>query len=305
MKINQLKNFVAIVDYGSINKASERLYVSQPALSRSIQALEEEMGKELLVRSNHGVSMTPTGRLLYYYSQSILNELSTLEKLKRLGEKAIYSKLSVSINNIFLKDDLILQCYEKLLSNETEIQMMETTAEDVFNDVINSKSELGIMIMNDYQLPVLKKMAEINNLELFIIGTGPIYIHVNENNPLASKDAIRFSELLDCTYIHLPSDFFSNLNHSINIDGIQLTSFPKTLVMSNYHAILSILKKTNSFLVGHRWQVDELKHSKVKSLLLLNSDINKHFVILKRKNELFSDAAEIFLKIINENYAQM
>jgi len=57
--------------------------------------------------------------------------------------------------------------------------------------------------------------------------------------------------------------------------------------------------------VGHRWQVDELKHSKVKSLLLLNSDINKHFVILKRKNELFSDAAEIFLKIINENYAQM
>lgn len=41
MKIVQLKYFIAVIDYGSINKAAERLYVSQPSLSRSIQALEK------------------------------------------------------------------------------------------------------------------------------------------------------------------------------------------------------------------------------------------------------------------------
>ena len=46
MKKQQLRYFVEVVDSGSINKASEKLYVSQPSLSRSIQALEEEMGKE-------------------------------------------------------------------------------------------------------------------------------------------------------------------------------------------------------------------------------------------------------------------
>lgn len=303
MKINQLKNFVATVDYSSISKAAEKLYISQPALSRSIQSLEEEMGKDLLVRTNHGVSLTPTGRLLYYYSQSILNELSTLERLKSLDVKAIYSKLSVSVDNIFLKDDLILQCYQRLVSNETEIQMMETTAEGVFEDVQNSKSELGIMIVNDYQLQILKKMAEIKELEVHVLDSGPIYIHVNEHNPLSNKEEIHFSELLNYTYIHLPPDFFSNLNHSISIDGIQLTNFPKTLIMSNYHAILSILKRTDSFLVGHKWQIDELKHSRVKSLLLKNCDINKHFVLLKRKNEIFSDAAQTFLQIIEDTYA--
>ena len=303
MKINQLKNFVATVDYSSISKAAEKLYISQPALSRSIQSLEEEMGKDLLVRTNHGVSLTPTGRLLYYYSQSILNELSTLERLKSLDVKAIYSKLSVSVDNIFLKDDLILQCYQRLVSNETEIQMMETTAEGVFEDVQNSKSELGIMIVNDYQLQILKKMAEIKELEVHVLDSGPIYIHVNEHSPLSNKEEIHFSELLNYTYIHLPPDFFSNLNHSISIDGIQLTNFPKTLIMSNYHAILSILKRTDSFLVGHKWQIDELKHSRVKSLLLKNCDINKHFVLLKRKNEIFSDAAQTFLQIIEDTYA--
>ena len=59
MKNQQLRYFVEVVDSGSINKASEKLFVSQPSLSRSIQSLEEEMGKELIIRSNHGVTLTP------------------------------------------------------------------------------------------------------------------------------------------------------------------------------------------------------------------------------------------------------
>ena len=48
MKKDQLKNFVEVADCGSINKAAEKLYISQPSLSRSIHALEEEMGENFL-----------------------------------------------------------------------------------------------------------------------------------------------------------------------------------------------------------------------------------------------------------------
>lgn len=78
MKKEQLRNFIEVVDCGSINKAAEKLYISQPNLSRSIHALEEEMGKELLIRTNRGVSLTPTGQLLYYYARSILNQFQVL-----------------------------------------------------------------------------------------------------------------------------------------------------------------------------------------------------------------------------------
>lgn len=305
MKINQLRYFIAVVDYGSINKAAEKLYISQPSLSRSLQALEEEMGKKLVIRSNHGVSMTPTGRMLYYYGQSIVNELNVLERLKGLDEKTIYSKLSVSVDSIFLRDDMILHCYEKLVSDETEIQVMETTAEGVLDNVTSSKSEVGITILNNFQYPVFKKMAELRNLETFILGTGPVYVHINEHHPLAENNEINFSQLKESTYIHLPSDFFSNLNLSLNIDGVQLTHFPKTLIMSNYHAILNLLKHADSFYMGHKWQVDELRHSHIKSLLLKNCDLEKNFVIVKHKNDILSDAANIFLDIIQENYSHM
>ena len=70
------------------------------------------MGKELIIRSNNGVTLTPTGRLMYYYAQSILSQFQVLERLKDVSEEKLYSKLTVSVDSVFLRDDLILQAYE-------------------------------------------------------------------------------------------------------------------------------------------------------------------------------------------------
>lgn len=306
MKNEQLRNFIKVVDCGSINKAAEQLYVSQPSLSRSIHSLEEEMGKELVIRSNRGVTLTPTGRLLYYYGRSILEQFQVLEKLKNLSEESIYSKLAVSVDSIFLRDDLILQFYNHIKSADTEIKMIETMAEEVLNNVSDMTSEIGIVILNNYQLAIFRKMTELKDVEMIVLGTGPLYVHINEQNPLAKGEIIDAKELVSSTYIHLPHDFFSNLNLSLTIDGsIQISSFHKTITMSNYHAIINMLNHTDAFMLGHKWQIEELKHSRIKSMQFQNCNINKSFIIIKRKREILSDAAKIFLEIINDNYADM
>ena len=119
------------------------------------------MGKELVIRSNRGVTLTPTGRLLYYYGRSILEQFQVLEKLKNLSEESIYSKLAVSVDSIFLRDDLILQFYNHIRSADTEIKMIETTAEEVLNNVSDMTSEIGIVILNNYQLAIFKKNDRI------------------------------------------------------------------------------------------------------------------------------------------------
>lgn len=306
MKNEQLRNFIKVVDCGSINKAAEQLYISQPSLSRSIHSLEEEMGKELVVRSNRGVTLTPVGRLLYYYGRSILEQFEVIEKIKNLSEETIYSKLAVSVDSIFLRDDLILQFYNRIKSADTEIKIIETTAEEVLNNVSDMTSEIGIVILNDYQLTVFKKMTELKDIDMTILGTGPLYVHISEKSPLAKDDYIDARELINNTYIHLPFDFFSNLNYSLTIgDNTQLSSFHKTITMSNYHAVINIINHTEAFMLGNKWQVEELKYSRIKSMQFKNCNIKKSFVIIKRKREILSDAAKIFLDIINENYADM
>lgn len=74
MDIRQLKYFVAIIQNQNFTKAAQKLYISQPSLSRQISVLEDELGVRLLTRSNREVSLTPAGEVLYSHATAIINE---------------------------------------------------------------------------------------------------------------------------------------------------------------------------------------------------------------------------------------
>lgn len=75
MEIRQLKYFIAVVDYGSISRASGQIGVTQPSLSQQVRNLENELGFPLLVRSTAGVEMTAAGRRFYSEAVEILRDL--------------------------------------------------------------------------------------------------------------------------------------------------------------------------------------------------------------------------------------
>jgi len=61
MKLQHLRSLVVVHESGSLQQATKRLHISQPALSRTLQALEEELGVALLIRSSQGITLTPFG----------------------------------------------------------------------------------------------------------------------------------------------------------------------------------------------------------------------------------------------------
>ncbi|WP_152357041.1 helix-turn-helix domain-containing protein, partial [Pseudomonas aeruginosa] len=63
--LRQLMYFACVAEYGSIGQAAEVLHVSQPSLSRQIQALEVHIGEALFVRGPAGVSLTEVGRVVH------------------------------------------------------------------------------------------------------------------------------------------------------------------------------------------------------------------------------------------------
>ena len=87
----QLRSFLAVIDEGSLNRAATRLRMSQPALSRQMQALEAEVGGRLLERSATGVSLTDAGHALAAKTRGLLADYDTaLAEARRLarGQKA-------------------------------------------------------------------------------------------------------------------------------------------------------------------------------------------------------------------------
>jgi DNA-binding transcriptional LysR family regulator len=76
----RLAVFVTVVELGSFTAAAERLYLTQPAVSQQVAALERELGVQLLSRTPRGVELTPAGRLLAERASGVLQDLTRLEQ---------------------------------------------------------------------------------------------------------------------------------------------------------------------------------------------------------------------------------
>lgn len=76
MRLEQLQYFVQIVECHSFNKASQKLHITQPALTNAVKALEEELGVLLLVRGKQGVVPTSRGVRVYEDCRELLTELN-------------------------------------------------------------------------------------------------------------------------------------------------------------------------------------------------------------------------------------
>ena len=77
IRLRQLTYFVESVRSGSILKASEKLHVSQPAITSSLRDLEQKLGAKLLNRNRSGVDLTEYGKLFIHYAESVLAEMNT------------------------------------------------------------------------------------------------------------------------------------------------------------------------------------------------------------------------------------
>lgn len=75
MKLNQLRDMVTIVEHGSLRAAARHLELAQSALTRSIRALERELGTTLFEREARGMVLTPMGKLFFQRASAVVNEL--------------------------------------------------------------------------------------------------------------------------------------------------------------------------------------------------------------------------------------
>jgi DNA-binding transcriptional LysR family regulator len=143
LAVDDLLRFKRVVEAGSISKASRLLFVSQPALSRSIQLLEHEYGVELLERFPSGVTPTPFGRILYRAACDVERCYLQAEE-QILRETALHAphpgRAQVQIGCSTIWNDFL---FPEVLSSldsvdQYEIHVTNDTSEQLLNDMLDS-----------------------------------------------------------------------------------------------------------------------------------------------------------------------
>ncbi len=101
--LNYYKIFYEVAKAGNISKAAESLYISQPAISKSINKLEQSLNHTLFIRSKKGVTLTEEGQTLFEHLSSAFESIENAEKtLKRIGQLGL-GQLRIGVSTSLCK----------------------------------------------------------------------------------------------------------------------------------------------------------------------------------------------------------
>lgn len=97
MDARRLRYFVTVAELGSFSAAARQLRVAQPALSRHVKTLEDELGIQLLARNARGVAMTNGGEELFRHARRVLKELEMLPQVVGRGARTVSGRVAIGL----------------------------------------------------------------------------------------------------------------------------------------------------------------------------------------------------------------
>src|SRR5579859_4741199 len=131
-RLKQMRAFVTTVKLGTLSRAAEALYLSQPSISLQLQALERELGVELLHRSRRRITLTDAGEALYELARPLVEGWETLDRQFQAKVKGMQvGKLTVAAGSStiqYLLPRLVRQYRERF--PDVQLQLANVTGKD-------------------------------------------------------------------------------------------------------------------------------------------------------------------------------
>ncbi len=196
MTLQQIKYVIGIAETGSLNKAAEKLYVSQPSLTATIHDLEDELGITIFNRTGRGVTLTNDGtEFLTSARQLYLDYQNVMEKYGENG--SIKKKFGVSTQHYSFAVKSFVEMVKDFNTNEYEFAIRETKTREVIDDVASLKSEIGILYLSDFNRKAITSILKSKELEFHHLIDCKAYVYIWKGHPLANKKNISLSQLED------------------------------------------------------------------------------------------------------------
>ncbi|MBR6917482.1 MAG: LysR family transcriptional regulator [Clostridia bacterium] len=196
MNILHMKYAVEVARSGSVNKASETLYIAQPNLSRAIKELEGELGITIFERSARGMVMTAEGEEFIGYAEKILSQIDDVEKMYKSGENR-KQRFSVSVPRASYISDAFAKFSRSIGNAPAEIIYKETNALRAIKNILNSDYKLGIIrYAKTYESHFASTLAE-KGLASELVTEFHYVVVASKESSLAALGTVRYSDLKD------------------------------------------------------------------------------------------------------------
>ncbi|WP_110970582.1 LysR family transcriptional regulator [Pseudomonas huaxiensis] len=202
MEIRQLRYFVAVAEALNFNRAAERVHISQSALSRQIQQLEEDVSAVLLERNSKRVALTEAGESFYHHALRILGDLQFAAEESRLLSSGQRGSLAIGIFGSSILD-LIPQVLKRFT----------TAYPDVHISLHPMDKDAQIQALRERRLTIgFNRLVPVEpDIEQEEVRQEPLMLALGEGHPLAGESCIDLEQILDQPMILYPRGVRSSL----------------------------------------------------------------------------------------------
>lgn len=297
MRIQQLEYLEKIVEAGSINEAAKRLFLTQPSLSNAVKELENEMGIQIFQRSSGGISLTAEGREFMTYSKQILDQVNLMNERYKNGQQRKQS-FSVSAQHYAFVVHAFVELIKSVNANEYQFTLRETETQNIFNDLAQFKSELGIPYTNGFNQKIMQRLFKENNLVFTPLFVAKPHIFVSRYNPLTSKSSVNLSDLEDYPYLSYEQGEVNSFYFSEEI--LSTLSHKKSIKVSDRATIFNLMVGLNGYTISSGIISNKLNDDKIVAIPLnVDDDITMGW--LKHRQVELSPLAERYLTMLKEH----
>jgi len=292
-EILDLRAFLNVVDLGSFHRAAEALNLSQPALSRRIQKLEQVIGAPLLERTTRHVAPTALGNELIPLVQRMLEEFDgSLFGLRELGPNrgGLVTIACLPTAAFYFLPTVIRQFNEEYPN--IRFRILDLPATDGLQAVSRGEVEFGINIMgtSDPDL-TFERLAE-----------DPFVLAARRDHPLALKEHVGWQDLepYQLITVHRSSGNRTLLDAALAKSNIKLRWFYEVTHLSTS---LGLVEAGLGISVLPRMATPQEEHPFLVTRPIRNPEISRTIGVVRRRGASLSPAAERFMKMLLGTWA--
>lgn len=308
MTLQQLNYVITISEAGSLNKASELLYISQPSLTSAVHELEKELGITIFNRSGRGVTLTSDGVELIQNAREVLSQVDRLKE--KYGLKGtLRKKFGISCQHYSFAVKSFVETVKQFDMSEYEFAIRETRTRDVIEDVSSGRSEIGILYINNFNRQALQKILRSQDLEFHELIDCDAYVYLWKGHPLSQRSFITFDDLKDYPCLAFEQGAESSFYFA---EEILSTREYKQLIRANDRAtMLNLMVGLNGYTLCSGIICEELNGSDFTAVPFKEQEetgtANMKIGYIVKKNLLLSRMAELYIeelkKYLSETHA--
>lgn len=194
MTLQQLHYVLVIAETGSMNRAAEQLYVTQPTLTSSVAELEAEIGQQIFNRTNRGVSLTSSGTRFLHYARQVYQQYELLEREYGSAQE-IKRVFGVSTQHYSFVTKAFVETVKQFGTSHFEFAIRETRTVDVIRDVAQQRSDIGILFRSRHNKKVLSRIFAEKRLEFTPLIECHAFVYLWKGHPLAKEKSITMEQL--------------------------------------------------------------------------------------------------------------